>query len=57
MYTVIRTARFLGCRPWELLPAWPPFRDPGLWLRWGVLVEATEKEAELEIWKRNRGSG
>jgi len=55
MYTVIRTARYLGCRPWDLLPAWPVLRDPGLWLRWGVLVEATEAEAQVEIWKRNRG--
>ncbi len=55
-YPIIRSARYLNARPWELLTASQAgLVLPRFWLLWAQIAQSAELEAEAALQKqRNR---
>jgi hypothetical protein len=54
-YPLIRSARYLNARPWELLTASQAgLVLPRFWLLWASIAQAAETEAEAALQKQHR---
>jgi len=49
-YPLIKAARYLGCKPWELMD------QPPAWVSWAIGVEGAESRAEEMASKNKQAS-
>lgn len=55
-YPVIRAARYMHAKPWEVLPDGQAAKVPRrFWLLWAQIAEAAENEAMAQAQKEHGG--